>query len=181
MSLVEFLVEWLWPRNVGPSGYEAIEEEDECPIEYCNVFSQLTFSWMTPLMRYGYKVFLTEEDLWALAKDDQTKNTGEAFEDAWNHELKVRKDAPSLWIALFRAYGGPYMFAAIYKVGNDVSQYLQPQLLRLLIAFVASYDKGGDKQPVVKGAAIALAMFSCAVFQTTMIVRLVSKYLGFQN
>ena len=169
LSLVEFLVEWLWPRKFSPNEYEAIEEEEECPVEYANAFSQLTFSWMTPMMRYGYKVFLTEEDLWGLAKDDQTKTTGAAFEDAWQHELNVRKDKPSLWIALFRAYGGPYVIAAIYKVGNDVSQYLQPQLLRLLIAFVASYEKDQTKQPVIKGAAIALAMFACAVFQTTMV------------
>lgn len=171
LSLVEFLVEWLWPRRLGASGYEAIEEEAECPVEYANVFSQLTFSWMTPLMQYGYKVFLTEEDLWGLAKEDTTKTTGEKFDKAWEYEVKHREN-PSLWIALFRAYGGPYMLAAVYKIGNDISQYLQPQLLRLLIAFVASYSVGDDpkhKQPVVQGAAIALAMFACAVFQTTMI------------
>lgn len=170
LSLVEFLVEWLWPRNVGPNGYEAIEEEEECPVEYCNAFSQLTFSWMTPMMKYGYKVFLTEDDLWALAKDDQTKNTGARFDKAWQYELEHRKN-PSLWIVLFKAYGGPYMLAAVYKIGNDISQYIQPQLLRLLIAFVYSYhDPKQTKQPVIQGAAIALAMFACAVFQTTMVV-----------
>ncbi|KAK7428905.1 ATP-binding cassette glutathione S-conjugate transporter ycf1 [Neonectria magnoliae] len=168
LSLVEFLLEWLWPRNVGPNGYEAIEDEDECPVEYANVFSQLTFSWMTPLMAYGYKVFLTEDDLWGLAKTDQTKTTGAAFEDAWQYELKHRKN-PSLWLALFGAYGGPYCVAAIYKIGNDVSQFIQPQLLRLLIQFVASYTKPNTPEPLIKGAAIALAMFGCAVFQTTMI------------
>lgn len=170
LSLVEFLIEWLWPRNVSPNEYEAIAEEEECPVEYANAFSQLTFSWMTPMMRYGYKVFLTEEDLWGLAKDDQTKTTGAAFESAWQHELRVRHEKPSLWIALFRAYGGPYAFAAIYKVGNDLSQYIQPQLLRLLIRFVRSYEEGEQKEPVIKGAAIALGMFACAVFQTTMVV-----------
>ncbi|KAH7002019.1 P-loop containing nucleoside triphosphate hydrolase protein [Ilyonectria destructans] len=168
LSLVEFLVEWLWPRSVGPDGYDAIEEEEECPVEYANVFSQLTFSWMTPLMQYGYKVFLTEDDLWSLAKSDQTKTTGTDFDKAWRHQLETRKE-PSLWLALFGAYGGPYCVAAIYKIGNDVSQYIQPQLLRLLITFVASYKKGETPQPVIKGAAIALAMFGCAVFQTTMI------------
>ncbi|KAH6984873.1 P-loop containing nucleoside triphosphate hydrolase protein [Ilyonectria sp. MPI-CAGE-AT-0026] len=168
LSLVEFLVEWLWPRSVGPDGYDAIEEEEECPVEYANVFSQLTFSWMTPLMQYGYKVFLTEDDLWSLAKSDQTKTTGTDFDKAWQHQLETRKE-PSLWLALFGAYGGPYCVAAIYKIGNDISQYIQPQLLRLLISFVASYEKGETPQPVIKGAAIALAMFGCAVFQTTMI------------
>ncbi|KAM4068082.1 ABC transporter transmembrane domain-containing protein [Hirsutella rhossiliensis] len=169
LAVAVFAVEWLWPRNTAPSGYEAITEDDECPVEYATVFSKLTFSWMTPMMRYGYKVFLTESDLWGLAKPDQTKNTGEAFDQAWQHELKSRKKGPSLWLALFRAYGGPYMIGAVFKAGNDIAQYIQPQLLRFLIDFVASYGPNRDPQPVIKGASIALAMFACAVFQTTMV------------
>jgi ATP-binding cassette subfamily C (CFTR/MRP) protein 1 len=169
LAVFEFLVEWLWPRDVNKDGYEAIEEEEECPVEYSTVFSRLTFDWMTPMMKRGYKVFLTENDLWGLAKSDQTKNTGAAFDDAWQKELKRRPDSPNLWFVLFRAYGGPYSIAAIYKAGNDVSQFIQPQLLRLLIAWVASYYIDGHPEPVVKGAAIALAMFGCAVFQTLMV------------
>ncbi|PFH60916.1 hypothetical protein XA68_10114 [Ophiocordyceps unilateralis] len=169
LAVAAFLVEWLWPRNAAPTGYEAIAEDDECPVEYATVFSRLAFSWMTPMMRYGYKVFLTENDLWGLAKPDQTKNTGDAFEDAWRHELKVRPKSPSLWITMFRAYGGPYMMGAVFKVVNDLTQYIQPQLLRFLIAFVASYGHGQTPQPVIKGASISLAMFACAVLQTTMI------------
>lgn len=176
VTVVEFAVEWLWPRNVGKNGYEAIDDGlDECPVEYANVFSHLTFSWMTPMMKYGYKVFLTEDVLWGLAKSDQTKNTGDALEKAWEHELKHRPKSPSLWLALFRAYGGHYAVGAIFKAGNDISQYIQPQLLRLLISFVASYSTGGERQPIIKGAAIALAMFACAVFQTTMVVSSFSK------
>ncbi|KAM0353414.1 hypothetical protein ACHAP4_008660 [Fusarium culmorum] len=168
LSLAEFLIEWLWPRSNGPSGYEAIQEEEECPVEYANAFSQLAFSWMTPMMRYGYKVYLTEEDLWALAKDDKTKTTGARFDEAWRYELENHKK-PSLWRVLFKAYGGPYCVAAIFKFFNDIAQYIQPQLLRLLISFVDSYGEGKTPQPIIKGAAIALAMFSCAVLQTTMV------------
>ncbi|KAM0334168.1 hypothetical protein ACHAQA_001188 [Verticillium albo-atrum] len=166
LSLAEFLIEWLWPRKA--SAYEALIDEEECPIEYATVFSLLTFSWMTPLMQLGYKQYLTEEDLWGLAHNDTTKSTGEAFDKAWQHELKNRKN-PSLWLAMFRAYGTPYAVAAIFKLGNDISQYIQPQLLRYLIAFVDSYRPGETPQPVVKGAAIALGMFGCAVFQTAMV------------
>lgn len=170
LSAVEFLVEWLWPRRA-PGAYDALaDEEDECPVEYATVFSLLTFSWMTPLMRFGYKQYLTEDDLWALARKDTTNYTGNAFDKAWQHELDNRKH-PSLWIAMFRAYGGPYMLAAMFKIGNDVSQFMQPQLLRYLISFVASYNNGGEPQPLVKGAAIAIAMFFVASFQTAMIVR----------
>lgn len=173
LSVVEFLVEWLWPRTLGPDAYAAIEDDDgeECPVEYATIFSRLAFDWMTPMMRHGYKVFLTESDLWGLAKSDQTKNTYASFSDAWDRELKRNPNKPSLWIVMCRAYGGPYLVAAVFKVGNDISQYIQPQLLRLLIAFVASYSGsvGAIEQPVVKGAAIALAMFACAFFQTVMV------------
>ncbi|KAK1971225.1 hypothetical protein LY78DRAFT_137606 [Colletotrichum sublineola] len=167
LSIAEFLIEWLWPRKI--SAYEALIDEEECPIEYATVFSLLTFSWMTPLMRYGYKQYLTEDDLWGLAKKDQTKSTGEAFNRAWEYELKHHKN-PSLWLAMFRAYGGPYAVAALFKIVNDVTQYIQPQLLKYLIAFVRSRDDPSEKdQPVIQGAAIALAMFAIAVLQTSMI------------
>ncbi|TEA16194.1 Metal resistance protein YCF1 [Colletotrichum sidae] len=166
LSVVEFLLEWLWPRKL--SAYEALIDEEECPIEYATVFSLLTFSWMTPLMRYGYNQYLTEDDLWGLAKKDKTKNTGDAFQRAWDHELAHHKN-PSLWLAMFRAYGGPYAIAALFKVVNDVTQYIQPQLLKYLIAFVTSYGDGEEKRPVIYGAAVALAMFASATLQTAMI------------
>ncbi|KAK1756041.1 P-loop containing nucleoside triphosphate hydrolase protein [Echria macrotheca] len=166
LAIIEFAFEWLWPKK--NNAYEALVDEAECPVEYATVFSLLTFSWMTPLMKHGYSQYLTEEDLWGLAKKDTTKVTGEAFNKAWEHELKHRKH-PSLWIALFRAYGGPYMLASVFKAFNDLSAFTQPQLLRYLIAYADSYRPGQEPQPVIKGAAIALGMFAVAVFQTTMI------------
>ncbi|MBE3042762.1 hypothetical protein IMZ48_09350, partial [Candidatus Bathyarchaeota archaeon] len=167
LSAAAFVAEWFWPRN--DERYQALDE-DECPLETATIFSRLTFSWMTPLMQFGYKQYLKEEDLWPLAHTDTTKTTGDAFGRAWAYELEHRAK-PSLWIAMFRAYGGPYSVAAIYKVGNDIAQYVQPQLLRVLIAWVQTYDKSydGEPEPVVKGAAIALAMFATAIVQTAMV------------
>jgi hypothetical protein len=118
LSVVEFFVEWIWPKK--NSAYEALVEEEECPAEYATVFSLLTFSWMTPLMKFGYKQYLTEDDLWALPKTDTTKTTGDAFEKAWQYELEHRKH-PSLWLAMFRAYGGPYALAALFKIVSQAS------------------------------------------------------------
>lgn len=167
-AVFAFLVEWQGPKQA--SEYEALvgEEGEECPSEYATVFSKLTYSWMTPLMKFGYKNYLTEEDLWALQKTDTSRATGEAFDKAWKYELEKRKH-PSMWLALFRAYGGPYVLAAVFKSMSDVSQFVQPQLLRLLITFVGSYSAGKEPEPVIKGVAIALAMFSVAVFQTAML------------
>ncbi|KAK9779422.1 putative Metal resistance protein YCF1 [Seiridium cardinale] len=168
LSGVEFLFEWLWPKRA--SAYEVLveDEAEECPAEYATVFSQLTFSWMTPMMKFGYKNYLTEDDLWGLAPSDKTSTTGEQFDKAWRYEVEHRNH-PSLWLALFKAYGGPYLLATVFKAFNDLAAFAQPQLLRFLITFVASYGEGKTPEPVIKGVAIALAMFLVACLQTSMI------------
>ncbi len=116
------------------------------------------------MMKYGYKKFLTEDDLWNLAKRDTTKSTGEAFKKAWDYELETKKH-PSLWMAIFKSFNGPYFRGACFKTVSDTLAFVQPQLLRLLINFVDSY-RSENPQPVIRGAAIALAMFAVSVGQT---------------
>lgn len=163
LATVEFALEYLVPKK--QSAYDALGDEDECPIEYADIFSILTFSWMTPLMKRGYKEYLTQDDLWNLRTRDTTKFTGSILEDAWAIELEKKK--PSLWIALFRGFTGPYLRGSIIKTLSDVLQFTQPQLLRLLISFVDSYRLGhSHPQPIIRGVAIALAMFAVSVLQT---------------
>ncbi|KAF2715200.1 multidrug resistance-associated protein 1 [Pleomassaria siparia CBS 279.74] len=158
---LEFVLEWLVPKRL--SDYDALGDDDECPFEYADVFSVLTFSWMTPMMKQGYKTFLTQDDLWNLRKRNTTQSTGTAFRRAWSNELE--KKHPSLWLTLFHAFGAPYFRGALLKSVSDVLNFVQPQLLRLLITFVDSY-RTEDPQPVARGAAIALAMFAVSVSQT---------------
>ncbi|KAL8676645.1 MAG: hypothetical protein Q9186_006856 [Xanthomendoza sp. 1 TL-2023] len=162
LAAIEFVLEYFVPKK--QSAYDALGDEDECPIEYADVFSMLTFGWMTPLMKYGYKDFLTQDDLWNLRNRDSTKATGGALRDAW--DLELEKKHPSLWIALFRGFGGPYFRATLIKSVSDALAFAQPQLLRLLITFIDSYRTGQTRQPVVRGAAIAIAMFAVSVSQT---------------
>ncbi|KAL9596111.1 MAG: hypothetical protein Q9219_006010 [cf. Caloplaca sp. 3 TL-2023] len=162
LACFEFALEYLVPKK--QSAYDALGDEDECPIEYADIFSILTFSWMTPLMKYGYREFLTQEDLWNLRKRDATRATGEALREAW--DLEMEKKNPSLWIALFRGFGGPYYRATLIKTVSDAASFAQPQLLRLLISFIGSYRTGQQPQPVIRGAAIAIAMFAVSVMHT---------------
>ena len=165
LSIIEFGLEWLIPKRV--SAYDALGDEDECPFEYADVFSVLTFSWMTPMMKYGYKQYLTQDDLWNLRKRDTTRATSMAFDEAWEQQLEKKK--PSLWVAMIQAFGGPYLRGAIIKTASDCLNFMQPQLLRFLIAFVDSYRAGQTPQPPVKGAAIALAMFAVSIAQTLLL------------
>ncbi len=163
LASLEFALEYLVPKK--QSAYDALGDEDECPIEYADVFSVLTFGWMTPTMKFGYKQFLTQDDLWNLRKRDTTRVTGQILQEAWATELE--KKHPSLWIAMFRGFGGPYFRATVIKTVSDALAFVQPQLLRLLISFVDSRRRGNpNPQPAVRGAAIALAMFAVSLSQT---------------
>lgn len=162
LAIIEFVLEYLVPKK--QSAWHALGDQDECPIEYADVFSILTFAWMTPMMKYGYKHFLTQDDMWNLRRRDTTRVTGNALEEAWNLELQKKK--PSLWLALFRAFSGPYFRGALIKTISDMLAFVQPQLLRLIITFVDSYRPGNESQPAVRGAAIALAMFATSICQT---------------
>ncbi|KAG2416141.1 hypothetical protein HFD88_007333 [Aspergillus terreus] len=161
LAIIEFGLEYLVPKK--QSAYDALGDEDECPYEYADIFSVLTFSWMTPMMKFGYKNFLTQDDLWNLRRRDTTSVTGQTLEEKWNEELEKKK--PSLWLALFKAFGAPYLRGAIIKCGSDVLAFVQPQLLRVLISFISSY-RTEEPQPIIRGVAIALAMFLVSVSQT---------------
>ena len=166
LAACEFALEYLVPKK--QSAYDALGDEDECPIEYADIFSVLTFSWMTPLMKYGYKEYLTQDDLWNLRRGDTTKATGETLEQMWADELEKKR--PSLWIALFRGFAGPYFWGSLIKTLSDTLSFVQPQLLRLLISFVDSYRSGNPHpQPVIRGAAISLAMFAVSVAQSALL------------
>ncbi|KAJ5197024.1 hypothetical protein N7449_007503 [Penicillium cf. viridicatum] len=164
LALFEFVLEYFVPKK--QSAYDALGDEDECPYNYADVFSVLTFGWMTPMMKYGYKNYLTQDDLWNLRSRDTTRATGDALKKAWDEQLEKKK--PSLWTALFKAFGAPYVRGAIIKSGSDTLAFVQPQLLRLLIAFIESY-RGPDPQPVIRGVAIALSMFVVSVCQTSFL------------
>ncbi|KAL1999896.1 hypothetical protein VTN02DRAFT_3829 [Thermoascus thermophilus] len=161
LAVVEFILEYFIPKK--QSAYDALGDEDECPFEYADIFSVLTFSWMTPMMKYGYKHYLTQDDMWNLRRRDTTRTTGEELERAWERERQKKK--PSLWLALFKAFGAPYFRGAVIKMGSDILAFVQPQLLRLLITFIDSY-RTDEPEPVIKGVAIAAAMFAVSVSQT---------------
>lgn len=161
LAILEFVLEYFVPKK--QSAYEALGEEDECPYDYADIFSVLTFSWLTPMMKYGYKNYLTQDDLWTLRRRDTTSVTLNILEESWQQELKKKK--PSLWLALFKSFGGSYFHGAIVKCGSDLLAFVQPQLLRVLINFIDSY-RTDEPQPVIQGIAIALAMFLVSIGQT---------------
>ncbi|CAE6457349.1 unnamed protein product [Rhizoctonia solani] len=145
---------------------DAEAEERELPYERANVYSRLTFGWMTPLMKLGYSRFISEKDMSALSPSDTARSLSGELQKHWSRQLDSKN--PSLWGALARAYGGQYANAAFIKIARDFLSFAEPQLLRFLLAFIARYQAGKTQNAFV-GWAIAVAMFVLSVVQTAML------------
>jgi ABC-type multidrug transport system fused ATPase/permease subunit len=119
-------------------------------------------------MQKGSKEFITENDLPALLPRDESENLGNDLQSALEKH-------PSVWLALFLSYGGPYMGAAFLKILQDSLAFLQPQLLRLLLAYISNYQttKGAANLLVgsspLEGYFIAIIMFVTSMTQSVIL------------
>ncbi|TID19224.1 hypothetical protein CANINC_003794 [Pichia inconspicua] len=132
--------------------------------DYSNIFSKITFSWMTPLMQKGYQKFLLQSDLPPLPKSLKSKVLSDELEHSWITELN-KPGSPSLFKSLVRSFGKPFVIGGIFKFVQDCIAFIQPQLLKNLIIFVHDYNDD-HSIPLTKGFMIVFAMFSLSVLQT---------------
>jgi ABC-type multidrug transport system fused ATPase/permease subunit len=139
--------------------------EPESPVLTANIYERLTFSWLTPMLSLGTRKFLGEEDMWSLPPTDSAESLSRRLAKTWQGQLDLvqqkKKSKPSLKMAIFKAYGGPYLIAGMLKAMYDALSFLQPQLLRLLLSYVSSYGTDHPMPPIA-GYAIAGLMFISA-------------------
>ncbi|WRT65913.1 uncharacterized protein IL334_002864 [Kwoniella shivajii] len=144
----------------------------ESPVSTANIYEQLTFSWLTPLLSLGTKKFLGEEDMWALPSNDSAESLSNRLHTSWKNQVDMvksgKKKKASLAFAIIKAFGTPYLTAGLFKGCYDILNFLQPQLLRLLLSFVSSYGTD-NPQPPVAGFAISILMFISANVATAIL------------
>ncbi|XP_057833271.2 ABC transporter C family member 2 isoform X2 [Cryptomeria japonica] len=118
--------------TVASAEYEPLSAgENVCPERCVNLFSRIFFSWMTPLMREGYKRPITDKDVWQLDTWDQTETLYNNFQRCWEEECT--KPKPWLLRALNRSLGARFWFGGMFKIGNDATQFVGPIVLSLLL------------------------------------------------
>ena len=168
-----------------PEGVDVEEiEVDEhaaaaSPLDTANLFSRLSFAWMQPMMSLGAQRFLNEHDMWALPRGEETHDLGNYFQHHWavlTAEAAAAGEEPSatgkrrFWFAMLRAFGRPFYVAAGYKVVQDSLAFVQPQLLRALIAFVERWElapvDANVRGTALRGYVLAALLFITAIMQT---------------
>nr|AXN55887.1 ABC transporter C family member 2 [Crocus sativus] len=137
--------------------YESLAgEEHICPERHVNLLSKILFSWMTPLMQQGYRKPITERDVWKLDSWDTTETLYSNFQKCWLEESK--KPKPWLLRALHSSLGGRFWLGGFFKIGNDLSQFVGPTILNLLLQSMQEGD------PSWNGYIYAFAIFAGVVF-----------------
>ncbi|PWN22966.1 hypothetical protein BCV69DRAFT_296932 [Microstroma glucosiphilum] len=155
-------------------------DEKECPVNTANIWSILSFWWMTPMMNLGAKKFITEGDLWSLPPGEDAENLGNRF-DKYFKEKRSADGKPPFWTAVVYAYGGPFIFAGVLKAAQDVLSFLQPQLLRRFLQFVQTWDNArrtqdsqalgmnSQPEPATHGYFIVFGLFFVSAVQTAFL------------
>ncbi|KAG8218162.1 P-loop containing nucleoside triphosphate hydrolase protein [Butyriboletus roseoflavus] len=160
LALLSFALECFSPDDTPGSN-------DESPVLRANIFSIWSFTWLTPLLRKGSQVIITENDMPALVPRDESAHLGNDLQNA------LEKHS-GLWTAIFVAYGGPYLGAGLLKLVQDSFAFLQPVLLRALLSYISQYqdNKGAGILPSstpLLGYAIAILMFAASMAQTIVL------------
>ncbi|CCD27007.1 ATP-binding cassette glutathione S-conjugate transporter YCF1 NDAI_0J01150 [Naumovozyma dairenensis CBS 421] len=184
IAIAVLLLEALPKKPLMP--YQEIQEHlsrrKANPYDTANIFSKITFSWMSELMQTGYEKYLVETDLYKLPESFNSAELSEKFENNWQNQIK-HKANPSLAWALVITFGGKMVLASFLKIIHDCMAFIQPQLLRILIKFVTEYNEehgiseslGLDtlmkhtKLPIIRGFMIAISMFMVGFIQTSVL------------
>ncbi|KAJ1719186.1 hypothetical protein LPJ53_006005, partial [Coemansia erecta] len=142
--------------GTGSCAFQSLEER-------ANIFSQMTFTWMTPLLEKGYRKPLEMEDTWELGTEYRPDIVTEQFQRNWREELQSSN--PSLFRATMRTYGLAWALGGLYKLIKDLVSFLNPILLSRLIGFVSKWGTA-EPEPIEYGYFYAISMFVVASIQT---------------
>ncbi|XP_047948390.1 ABC transporter C family member 2-like [Salvia hispanica] len=128
-------------RNVSEdnTAYEELPGGEQiCPERKANLISRVTYSWMNQIMKLGSRRPLTEKDVWQLDSWDKTETLNDSFQKSWAEE--IRRPKPWLLRALNRSLGARFWWGGLWKIGNDLSQFVGPLILNLLLQSMQQGD-----------------------------------------
>ncbi|KAI9225148.1 P-loop containing nucleoside triphosphate hydrolase protein [Blastocladiella britannica] len=155
-------------------GAEAAAQHDsepqESPEVTANIFSRLTFWWLTALMQKGRAQVLIHSDLWSLLDTETTEANYSSFDANWTAEMARATHAgvdPSLLRVMTKTFGPYFALGAVLKFSQDSLQFLQPQLLKRLIEHT-SFETGVLISVMMLLTAVTQSMFVNAYFQLCM-------------
>ncbi|KAJ2749377.1 hypothetical protein GGI19_005691, partial [Coemansia pectinata] len=138
-------------------------------VDDANIFSQMTYAWMSPLLKVSQRKLITEDDLSEIPSDISPATIAETFGTNWQYEVDHReKRASSLIRALWKTVGVPFIFGGVLKLVFDVLAVMKPLILSMLLGFVASHATDRP-QPMSYGYFYACCMLAVQGMQSLVL------------
>lgn len=126
--------------------------ENSTPEYGASFLRKIMFQWYDVFVWKGYRNPIEAEHIYDLMDEDMTKNVTPDFDRYWEENVeqnrrkmednkkrgKAEKGEPlkpgqtngSILKPMFKAFGGPFYMAGLYKLGLDLLAFVSPQLLR---------------------------------------------------
>ncbi|KAK3912845.1 Canalicular multispecific organic anion transporter 2 [Frankliniella fusca] len=156
-----------------PTSSPFTKVEDRCPEFDASFINKIFFGWYDRMAWKGFRRPLEQKDLWELNPMDMSTGVVPLFFSHWNKQNKKAdakafasakpRKAVSVLPALFRSFGGPFVFAAAMELCGNMLTFVSPQILKRLIAFTVDVN-----EPMWKGLVYAGAMLITALVQTLL-------------
>ncbi|XP_055982515.1 ATP-binding cassette sub-family C member 3 [Sorex fumeus] len=168
------------PKNTDPN---------PCPEKRAGFLSRLSFWWFTEMAILGYRRPLEEQDLWSLNKEDSSQEVVPKLLKAWEQQkqaagrkaagtpgklvsgedeelmgTRARRQQPSFLRALMATFGPSLLLSVVFKLIQDLLNFVNPQLLSVLIGFISD-----PTAPSWIGYLVAVLMFLCSVMQILVV------------
>ena len=144
-------------------------ERTICPEYGASWLSKLTFEWMTPIMRVGYRRPLQLNDIWLVNPDRKIDLLADRFHVLFKERVARGSRYPLLW-AIHDTFQTEFWHGAMYLFFASISQVMSPFTLRFLITFVTeAYEANIGRKagpPIARGLGLVFAIMAMQVVQS---------------
>ncbi|KAI3911545.1 hypothetical protein MKW92_052414 [Papaver armeniacum] len=137
--------------------------EKESPYSNATLLQLITFSWLTPLFKSGYKKALEQDDIPDIDIKDSAEFLSHLFSDSLR-QVKERDHStnnPSIYMAIFLLIRKKAAVNAVFAVVNAGASYVGPYLINDFVAFLSQQKNYSVKT----GYIIAFAFLSAKMVE----------------
>ncbi len=134
-----------------------------------NIFSKLTFHYVTALLRLGYNRAIFESDLPDLSRGDSSFDCLESVKSRWQAEIDRNPSNASLTRVLARTNTLRFIGAGFLWFIASACQISNPLIMQRILLFIVSsqsLDAGVEMPSMLVGIGLAFAMISAALLQS---------------
>ncbi|KAF9083250.1 hypothetical protein BGX23_011649 [Mortierella sp. AD031] len=156
-----FIVE-AWPR-----GRTQVQVQSQGGrYEKANLFSRISFHFLQPILRNGYKGPLSAMDIQGMMPHRiKTEYSHDLLNNRWQRAMtkaESRGKEPSLFLTIMKTYSWGWIPIMIFRLAASSFTYVLPVLLNQILNFIESYSTE-EPQPTSLGTILAFGMFFASV------------------